>query len=265
MRNITITGQYERAMRRRYLSPGTIAARMSAVRRWLKHAGAGWSTATADDIEEWLDRRDLAASSRYCQISHLSQFYRWAIRHGHAVADPCADIERPRLPRRLPRPARGDLVDQAIRSAPADVAIMCTLMIDAGLRCCEVARLDWSDVDLDGGLMSFTGKGGRDRVVGIPARLAATLARSDEVAGPVVGRTVTACRVSQIVNGHLRRCGVGATAHQLRHRYATRMLEATGGNLLAVQQALGHASVTSTQIYAQVDPRSALDAARALA
>ena len=265
MRNVTIPGQYERAMRRRYLSPGTIAARMSAVRRWLKHAGAGWSTATADDIEEWLDRRELAAASRYCQISHLSQFYRWAIRHGHATANPCEVIERPRLPRRLPRPARPDLVDQALEAAPVDVAIMLALMVDGGLRCCEVARLEWSDVDLAGGVLRFRGKGGADRVVGIPARLAGVLARSDDTAGPVVGRRMTPCRVSQIANGYLRSAGVGATAHQLRHLYGTRMLRATGGDLLAVQQALGHASVTSTQIYARVDPHVALDAARALA
>ena len=58
--------------------------------------------------------------------------------------------------------------------------------------------------------------------------------------------------------------GVGAIKHQLRHLYATRLYAATHGNILAVQQALGHASVLSTQIYAKVDPGAALDAARRL-
>lgn len=264
MRNDTITGQYERAMRRRYLAAGTIKARMGLVRRWLAYTSDGWATATAEQLEEWLDGHEHGPSARYGAVSHLSQFYTWAIRTGQATVNPCTSIERPRLPRRLPRPARADLVTAAIAGAPVDMAIMLALMVDGGLRCCEVSRLDWSDVDLDAGVMRFTGKGGRDRVVGIPTRLAAVLARSDEVAGPVVGRAMTACRVSQVANAYLRSVGVGATAHQLRHLYGTRMLEATGGNLLAVQQSLGHASVTSTQIYALVDPRVALDAARGL-
>lgn len=237
---------------------------MSAVRRWQKYAGGGWATATPDEIERWLDTLSVGASARYTAISHLSQFYGWAVRNGHAGGNPAALIERPRLPRRLPRPARVDLVDVAIVGAPYDMAVTLSLMADAGLRCCEVAGLRWSDVDLAAGVLRFRGKGGADRVVGVPARLARVLAGSDATTGPVIGRTITAGRVSQVTNAYLRAAGVGATAHQLRHLYATRMLRATHGDLLAVQQSLGHASVTSTQIYAQVDPATALIAARGL-
>ena len=112
--------------------------------------------------------------------------------------------------------------------------------------------------------MYVTGKGGHQRVVGIPARLAGILAESDATVGPVFGRPVSPTRVSQIVNAYLRDNGVAATAHQLRHLYGTRLYAATGGNLLAVQQALGHASVTSTQIYAAIDVGAAVNAARTL-
>jgi site-specific recombinase XerC len=152
----------------------------------------------------------------------------------------------------------------AIADAPVDVAIMLSLMADGGLRCCEVAVLDWGQVDLAESRMQFVGKGGHERVVGMPERLIRTLARSSSTSGPVVGRKLTAGRISQIVSVHLRAAGVGATGHQLRHLYATRMIVQTNGNLQAVQQSLGHASVTSTEIYTLVDPRIALEAARSL-
>lgn len=252
-------------MMRRGLRASSIDKRMSAVRRWIDHAGDAWRSSDRELLEEWLDDRQLAARSRYGEISHLHQFYTWARREQLVDADPTELVERPRLPRRLPRPARMGDVDQAIAGADASMRIALSLMVDAGLRCCEVAGLQWTDVDLAARVLYVTGKGGHDRVVGIPTRLVDLLLSSDGVAGAVFGRTVSAGRVSQLVNAHLRRCGVAATAHQLRHLYATRLLEATGGNLAAVQQALGHASVVSTQIYAQVDPRRAIDAARQLA
>jgi integrase/recombinase XerC len=256
--------RFHLSMKRRYLARGTIKARMSVARRWLEFAGDDWPTATGEQVEAWLDTLALDVRTRYYRISHVQQFYRWAQREGLATSNPCELIERPRLPRLLPRPARSDLVTLALAEAPLETAIMLSLMVDAGLRCGEVATLDWSQVDLASGRMQFVGKGGRERVVGMPRRLIETLARSNESAGPVVGRAVTAGRVSQIVGKYLRDSGVGATAHQLRHLYATRMLEAADGNLLAVQQSLGHASVTSTQIYALVNPMIAIDAARAL-
>ena len=256
--------RFNLSMKRRYLARGTIKARMSVVRRWLEFAGDGWPTVTGEQVESWLDTMTLDVRTRYYRISHVQQFYKWAQREGLATVNPCELIERPRLPRLLPRPARSDLVTLALEDAPLETAIMLSLMVDAGMRCCEVATLDWSQVDLFGERMQFVGKGGRERVVGMPRRLLETLARSNESVGPVVGRTVSAGRVSQIVGKYLRESGVGATAHQLRHLYATWMLEAVDGNLLAVQQSLGHASVTSTQIYALVNPMIAIDAARTL-
>jgi integrase/recombinase XerC len=257
---------YTAAMRRRSLSPGTIVKREHELRHWLDAVGAGWPTATADDVEAWLDGRRLSARSRYCALSHLSAFYRWAIRDGRAEVDPTVRIDRPKLPRRLPRPARRDLVVQAVDEAPPVMRAVLLCMVLAGLRCCEVARLDWRDVDLADRTAMIAGKGDRDRVVGLPSALLAALAALDGTAGPVFpGWQAEASApgriVSARVNDYLRRHGAGCTAHQLRHRYATNLLAATSGNLLAVQQALGHASVATTQVYALVDPSVALVAA----
>lgn len=261
----TLLAGYTASMKRRYLSPRTIKTRIPVVRTWLEFIGDDWPAATRQDVEQWLETMPhICASTAYNRISHVSEFYRWAMRENLALANPCDLVERPKVPRRLPRPARADLVTMALDDAPVDIAIMLSLMVDGGLRCCEVAGLDWAQVDLDQSKMQFVGKGGRERAVGMPDRLIRTLARSSSTTGPVVGRKLTAGRVSQICSVYLRGDGVGATGHQLRHLYATRMLGQLDGNLMALQQALGHASVSSTQIYALVDPRIALDAARSL-
>ena len=256
----TMIREYALAMRRRGLTRGTIDARTSCVRRWFEHLKG--RPATRELLEDWLDGRNLSARTRYGNVSHLHMFYLWAQREGYCTDDPTMLVERPRLPRRLPRPAKHAGVAFAITVATPQTALMLVLMVDAGLRCCEVATLDWADVDLQRRVLMVTGKGGHDRVIGIPDRLGAHLEPAG-TAGPVIGRRLSACRVSQIVNQHLRECGVSSTAHQLRHLYATRMLAATH-DLTQVQQALGHMSITSTQIYAQVDGARAIDAGRAL-
>lgn len=248
-------------MRRRFLADGTVYARGGEVRRWVA-ACPGWVAADGEAIERYLDGRGLGARARYTAISHLHRFYVWAIRHGHATSDPTVDIDRPRLPHRLPRPARLVDVELVIAGAPARLATVMILMVDAGLRCCEAARLEWHDVDLAAGVIIVRGKGDRDRMIGLTARLAANLATYNDVAGPVFGRTVTAARLSQLVNRQLRDAGV--TAHQLRHTFATRVYEVLHGDVLAVAQLLGHASIRTTQIYCRVDVAAAVAAVRRL-
>lgn len=257
-------------MRRRALAAGTIEKRMAVVRWWtsylVAHGGRDLATATSGDVEAFMDSRQRCGPrTRYAIASHLHAFYVWAVRAGIVPSDPTIGVDRPRLPRRLPRPARADGVATVIATAPADMAAAVALMADAGLRCCEVARLRWVDVDLATGVLWVRGKGERDRVVGIPARLARVLAALDTTTGPVLGRVLTPARVSQLVGELLRAGGLDATAHQLRHLYATRLYAATGGDLVSVQHALGHASVATTQIYVAIDPDRALDAARKLA
>lgn len=262
MSGTPVISDYRDAMRRRHLAASTIYARSCTVRRWIEFAD-DWTTADGDDFERWLDSLSLGARARYTTISHVHAFYGWARRRRLVVDDPTELIERPRLPRRLPRPARMADVTTAIETAEPWIAAALSMMVDGGLRCCEVAGVEWHDVDLDAGTMFVTGKGGHDRMIGLPARLVGHLAALDGFHGPVIGRRITPTRVSQIVNAYLRSVGVRATAHQLRHLYATRMLAATG-DITAVQQALGHASIASTQIYAAINPVTALDAARRL-
>lgn len=239
------------AMRRRELARGTIAHRICTVRLWLRYLDAAnvtFAEATRHDVERWLDGRHMKPRARYAAISHLHMFYGWAQREGHVDADPTAIIERPRLPRMLPRPMPELFVDLALASAPPDVRVMIALEAWAALRCCEVAWLDWRDVDLEAGTMLITGKGRRQRAIPIGARLRAELLALDTTTGPVIGRRLTPGRVSQLINDHLRANGIPFTAHALRHRKLTKLCELTG-DLLAVQEYAGHASVATTQVY----------------
>jgi integrase/recombinase XerD len=253
-------------MQRRGLAEGTVYKRQIELRSWLDHVGHAWATADRRNVDEWLDTRPLGARSRYSAISHLSAFYRWAIRDECATIDPTTAIERPKLPRRLPRPVPSSQVQRLLGDA-GELTTTMLLMLDGGLRCCEVARLRWCDVDLEAGTMFVRGKGDRDRVVGLPRRLrmALYIAEAEALNEWVAGRDLTPARVSQLVGQRARDVGlVGVTAHRLRHTYATRLYEATAGDLGAVQIALGHASITNTQIYAYVDPVRAVEAARKL-
>lgn len=267
-----LRAQYRAAMRRRGLAETTITKRSAELGRWLAFIGVGWPRATRGDVERWIDSRPLSVRTRYVAISNLAAFYRWAERESICQANPTSLVERPRLPRTVPRPARRAQVDVAIGAADTNMAATLVLMADLGLRCCEVACLRWSDVDLAEGLAYVRGKGSHERMVGIPERagmvlsMLATMCALDDASDPaaaVVQPAATAAGISHRVRRYLGAQGLDCSAHQLRHLYATRLLAATG-DLTMVQQALGHASIATTAGYAAVDTVAALRAARAL-
>jgi len=145
---------------------------------------------------------------------------------------------------------------------------MLALMAGVGLRCCEVARLRWSDVDMIAGTIHVTGKFDRERVLEISQGVRRTLAAIDHP-GPFVffaertGKPYTPCRISQLVCQHLRSVGAGCTSHQLRHRFATAALESCE-NITTIRDLLGHSSVSTTEIYAQVTPGAAGQVSRSV-
>lgn len=255
--------RYVRWCELRGLAAGTVAVKRRELTGWLAWttaAGRAWPDATRGDVERWLGGRQLGVRARYSAVSHLHGFYRWARREGLAVGDPTELVERPRLPRRLPRPAREPVVERVVAGlavGPWRAAL--ALAAWGGLRCCELASVTWGDVDLVAGVVWVReGKGGHDRVVPVSARLRRELAPLDGSTGPVLvspqtGQPYTPARVSQLGCQLLRRAGAGVTMHQLRHHYATGLCE-RGVPLEVVQDVLGHASPTTTRVYAAVSP-----------
>lgn len=252
-------------MRRRNWARGTRLKRAGEARHYVT-AVPGWRTATWRDVESYLDGRDVAPTTQRDVVSNLRAFYRWAGREGYCAADPTALVDTPKVPRRLPRPARPDDIAQALVAATPRVAAMVALMAGAGLRCCEVAALTWDDVDLIAGTARVVGKGDRERVVGLAPDVERRLFLLDTGPGPVFlnayGRPCSRAVVSQTVNALFVELGLSARAHRLRHWHATDAL-ARDGSLAKVRDMLGHATAATTEMYAALVPGAATDLQRA--
>lgn len=209
------------------------------------------------DVEQWAHGLKLSPTSTRDAISHVRAFYRWAIRTGRTAADPTATVELGRIPRRLPRPARDVAIAAAIGSACPQMRAMLALMAGAGFRCCEIAGLRWVDIDVMSRTVLIRGKFDRERVITLGRDVMHELAAIDHPGLYVFtdkhGRHLEPWTVSQKVNEHLRTVGAGATAHQLRHRYATTALAACR-DITVVRDLLGHTSVSTTEVYAMVTP-----------
>ena len=231
------------------LSDGTLRLR----RYWLLDrcapaVGCGPYQVTGPMLVDWLASLQVAAETRKSARASVRTFYSWALLEGHIGVDPTVRLRPVRVPPTRPRPApasvlphRGDVDDR--------VELMILLAVYAGLRRAEIARLHTRDVTGEG--LRVAGKGGRVRVVPLHPVLEEKLGQVP--AGFVFtsprGGHLTADRVGRLVSAAL---GDGWSAHTLRHRFATRLYETSGHDLLAVQQLLGHASPATTQRYTLV-------------
>jgi integrase/recombinase XerD len=242
------------AMRRRNLAAGTIELRIRLLRRWWTFTdgrpfGVGWRR-----LEAFLDAQPWSPRTRRDILSHLHELYRWAIRSGHTRIDPTLRLERPRLPPDLPRPLNDTDVALALTVASGHLRAALLLAATSGLRCCEIARLCWRDVEVD--RVRVLGKGNRWRIVPLHPVARDALDDLERTAGTVFPWPGTPERpglgASAALNGYLHAIGVDGTAHQLRHWCASAALAATG-DLRAVQELLGHASPATTAIYTALD------------
>ncbi len=213
------------------------------------------------------------ASSVARALASIRAFHAFLVREGETGADPAAGAVAPSLPRNLPHPISVADVDRLL-SAPngADAVAtrdraMLELLYGAGLRISELVGLDVDDVDLEEGSVRVIGKGDKQRIVplgsfacravrdylrtGRPALVSAR-SRSALLLNQRGGR-LTRQGCASILGLHARRAGIRrrVTPHTLRHSFATHLLEG-GADVRVVQELLGHASVSTTQIYTLV-------------
>jgi integrase/recombinase XerC len=206
-------------------------------------------------------------------LSAWRAYYRWLARRGELAADPCAGLKAPKRPRVLPK-ALGPEQANALLAAGADDDVLATrdramfeLFYSSGLRLAELVSLDLpGGLDLAAGEVTVTGKRGKTRSVPVGARaaeaLAAWLARRAALAAAdapalFVGRRgtrLTPRAVELRLARWARLSGLGQHVHphMLRHSFASHVLQSSG-DLRAVQEMLGHASIATTQIYTHLD------------
>lgn len=247
---------------------------MTAVDRWLAHLEArnrsaatirSYSSTLAHytavagdpleaDVEDaetwWTTLVDHAVPSRQRALSSVRSFYAWAIRFDLVDRDPTRRLDAPTQGRRLPTPiGRADL-HKLLNAADPDLRRAIALGAYAGLRVAEVAALDWTDIDTETRRIRVRGKGDKDRPVGLSPLLLDEILPN--VGGNVVtggGKAYTAAALQRRVNRFITAQGVEGTFHKLRARFVTVAL-AGGAPLLSVSRAVGHASPTTTAIYA---------------
>ncbi len=239
--------------------------------------------ARAEDIAEVQVLQHLAAmaedgrapSSQARTLSALRRCFRFGVQEGLLQADPTADVQRPKLPKRLPRGLTNAEVD-ALLAAPDEAtplglrdAAMLELLYGAGLRVSELVSLRIDDVVRTAGFLRVTGKGAKERPVPVHHGALALLDRYERDSRRVLlaktgswpdalfvtarGRGMTRQNFWKRVRLHARRAGIKTHVHphRLRHSFATHLLEG-GADLRSVQQLLGHADLSTTEVYTYV-------------
>lgn len=252
-----------RDMRRANRAPSTIYQRERVLARLQRHTGVHPLDATEEHVEDFLSR-PLAPESQACELTHLRQWFVWAQRRGHRLDDPTADIERPTLPRRLPRPIADVDLALALEQAPDRIRPWLHLAAYAGLRAGEVAQLRADAVHPEAAppvIIIERSKGGGMSSVTMHPHLIDVLAgcglprsgylfrRCDGRPGPNAAHTI-----SHMSNAYLRSLGLSDTFHSLRHWFGTNVYRSSGRDLRVAQESLRHRSPVSTAIYTFVDP-----------
>jgi integrase/recombinase XerD len=217
----------------------------------------------------------LAPTSLRRRAAAIRGFYRFAFGEGFITTDIGAHLDLPRMPRLLPETLTLAETERLLAAAPAEALLdraLLELLYAAGLRISEALRLDLEDVSLDGAFVRVIGKGDRERLVPVGevaldalrawlvgARAALVAAHHVEPVrgGPMFlgpsGRRLARQQAWTIVKRAAAAAGLSGrvSPHTLRHSFATHLLEG-GADLRIVQELLGHASISTTQLYTHV-------------
>jgi len=266
-------------------SPNTLAAYrrdLRAYSEWLRERGLGLGAVHTNDVEDYVHalRADGRAPSSVARaVVAVRSLHRFLVDEGLSDSDPAADLEPPRVPAALPKalsePEVLALLEGPLGDEPLvrrDRAVL-ELLYGTGIRISELVGLSLADVDLDGALLRAFGKGSKERIVpiGRPARRAveawldtggreavaperwARRGDAEAVFLNARGRRLTRQGAWLIVKRYGDLVGLGAklSPHVLRHSCATHMLD-HGADIRAVQELLGHVSISTTQVYTKV-------------
>ena len=219
-----------------------------------------------------LHGQGLGARSLARTLSSWRAYFRWLAKRGVIEVNPCDGLKAPKRSKGLPKALSIDQ-SQALLDAPAETVAelrdkaMFELFYSSGLRLSELASLDMNGgVDLVEGVVTVTGKRGKTRTVPLGGRAAeairAWLACRAELAKPeepalfvgARGGRIAPRSIEQRLDVWTQRIGLGVHVHphMLRHSFASHVLQSSG-DLRAVQEMLGHASISTTQIYTHLD------------
>ena len=261
----------------RNASPRTLKAYREALAAFRALNNTPWKKCTPDNFRDYLFaimKRGQARSYVRLQFSALRAFYKFLTERKGLRTDPVRQLQLPKLEKKLPLVLTRQQIDELLaaplkiaknRSAPAwmplrDVAVM-ELFYSSGLRLSELAALNVSDVDLYTESVRVFGKGRKERIcpIGAPALEAISRYRAaaNVHSGPLfinkARKQISPRSIWLILKRYLWQTSIpiSISPHKLRHSFATHMLD-RGADLRSVQALLGHASLSTTQIYTHV-------------
>jgi integrase/recombinase XerD len=241
-----------------------LAARSASLQRAAEHELAAWFAA---------EHTRTRASTANRRLAVLRRFYRWALRESAVAHDPTLRLQGARLPPRFPKALTEAQVEALLAAPDVDATLglrdraMLELLYATGLRVSELVALTLLRLSLQEGLVRVIGKGSKERIVPLGDEARRWIERYLKDARPALlaGRVADALFVTQrgaamsrqmfwlLIKRYAARAGIDAplSPHGLRHAFATHLLN-HGADLRVVQLLLGHADISTTQIYTHV-------------
>ena len=235
-------------------------------------------------VQSWLDvdsstvrwvlsqshKQGLSAKSIGLRLVALRQWFAYLLKMGEISVNPAVGIKAPKQPKHLPKNVEAEQLSQLLNveaNSPLekrDLAMM-ELMYSSGLRLSELQGLDLDKLDLQAGEVRLLGKGNKERIVPVGSKAKQALKAWLEVRGSLTpqdnaiflnqrGGRLSHRSIQLIMEKRGKKQGLEThlNPHKLRHSFATHMLEGSG-DLRAVQELLGHSSLSTTQIYTHLD------------
>lgn len=248
-----------------------------AYQEWKGDTFTSWRDCTSDDFRLYLFelmKQEMARSTIRLRFAAMRSFYKHLVHRRGLGVSPLADVQLPKLERKLPvvlnLSQMEQLLEMPLKAVPGprakpwqaarDVAIM-ELFYSSGLRVSELVALDVTDADFLSESVRVLGKGRKERMVPIGFHAMAALQKYRQQAGVHKGplfinksmKRLSVRSVQMLLKKYLHASDIGfdITPHKLRHTFATHMLD-HGADLRSVQTLLGHASLSTTQIYTHV-------------
>jgi integrase/recombinase XerD len=258
------------------LAAHSLEAYASDLERFNKFLGEPFAVPGADALHRYLDqlyRDGLSSRSVARHVTTLRNFFGYLLREGLITEDTSEHLRHPKQWQTIPKFLNLEQIEGLIKaidvSRPNGLRdrAMLELLYASGLRVTELCRLGLRDLNLEMGVLRTTGKGNKQRLVpvgkpavlavrayleaGRPALLKGRASRYLFISGR--GTCLTRQAFWKLLAGHARKAGIfhGITPHVLRHSFATHLLEG-GADLRSVQVMLGHADISTTQIYTHV-------------
>ena len=261
----------------RRLSPATVSTYATEVRSFLsflESTGATAADASVTQVSDWISQRQVAdtdARTLAKASSAIRSFFRFLVLEGRMEANPARLLDPPRLSMKIPKQLDAEEIERLLESCDATQVLgmrdraLFELIYSCGLRVSEAVQLTVDRVSLAEGAVRVLGKGSRERMVPVGDRARRELQRYLAESRPVLagrrpasalflgrtGRKLSRKTVWKTFKGLAQKAGLEGKVHTLRHSFATHLLEG-GADLRSVQELLGHADISTTQIYTHV-------------